>query len=580
VIFHHAPPLQQGDHWQPHGRVRDSLAAEHSGISFRQMARDRIRRREFIAALGGAALWPLTVRAEPSPPPLRPPPPVEGDPPPGAVLVPAGDTVHSGPSVDLAHGHLVVAPDNHHLMHADGTPFVYLADTAWCATRVNREGIDFYLEDRRAKGFTVIQMISFSFAMNGLVPPNFYGDEFFMGGHPSNGEPWDWCRLVDWAGKRVKRFLGCQTRPGRWQSGPAQLNPAYFVHIDYIIDKAAEKGIYVALLPWWTNYDTNETIFDTTAAFNYGNFLGSRYVNRANLIWVMGGDGPVELHGAGHIWQAMADGIRAGDGGKFLMTWHPTIEGGGGPQTPPYINFLMVQTGHYVFDNPLSYQWITQYYPVMPVLDGESRYEDDKTGFSAEGPPHDAYSTRQAAYWSILAGACGHTFGNLCVVFFSDDAWNASGFWQTSKYQGYTPATSGTRWTLALNTEGQRSMAHLRKLLDSRPFVELVPDQGLVTDELSGEAHIQAARGQSYAYVYNATGQPFTVNMGRISGSQVKAYWFDPETGEVIFIGRFDNTGQQIFAPRGNPGRRNDRVLILDDAGKNHSFPGQHNGER
>jgi hypothetical protein len=465
---------------------------------------------------------------------------------------------------------LVVAPDNHHLMHADGTPFVYLADTAWCATRVNREDIDFYLEDRRAKGFTVIQMISFSFAKNGSVPPNFYGDEIFIGGHPSNGEPWDWCRLVDWAHKRVKCFLGCKMHPGRRQSPPAQPNPAYFAHIDYIVDKAAEKGIYVALLPWWTNYDTNETIFDKTTAFNYGKFLGLRYVNRANLIWIMGGDGPVDQHCAAHIWQSMVDGIRAGDGGKFLMTWHPsTIFNGGVQSQLPYTQFLMMQSGHYAFDNNLSYDGITEFYSVKPILDGEARYEDDLTYPPDPPVPHDGYSTRQAAYWSLFAGALGHTFGNLCIIFFCDAAWS----WDR-RYNGYTPAAAGIEWTLGLNTEGQRSMAHLRKLLDSRPFMALGPDQGLVTDALSGADHIRAARGADYAYVYSATGQPFTVNMGRISGSQVKAYWFDPETGEVIFVGSFDNTGQQTFVPRSIPGRGNDRVLILDDAGKNYPVPG------
>jgi Protein of unknown function (DUF4038) len=81
-----------------------------------------------------------------------------GDPEPGTILVPAGNVVHSGLASDIAGGHLVVAPDNHRLMHADGTSFLYLADTAWLITRISRESVDAYLEDRRAKGFTAIQM--------------------------------------------------------------------------------------------------------------------------------------------------------------------------------------------------------------------------------------------------------------------------------------------------------------------------------------------------------------------------------------------------------------------------------------
>jgi Protein of unknown function (DUF4038)/Putative collagen-binding domain of a collagenase len=471
--------------------------------------------------------------AQQPPPPLPPPPP--GDPEPGTILVPAGNAVHSGLASHISRGHLVVASNNHHLMHVDGTPFFYLADTAWNASRVGREGIDLYLEDRRAKGFTAVQVVSKAFATDNTIPPNFYGDRPFIG------------------------------------DNPAQPNPAYFAHIDYIIDKAAEKGIYVAFLPWWSNYPINETFFDTTTAFNYGRFLGQRYVNRPNVIWVMGGDGAADRNGAPHLWQAMADGIRNGDGGKFLMTYHSSDEFNGGVQTPPYINFAMAHTGHYAFDNHLSFDWITEHYPLRPIMDGEARYEDDLT---LERLPHDGYSTRQAAYWSVFAGALGHTFGNLCIIFFSDPAWNASGFWEQSRYQGYTPARSGTNWTAALNTEGQRSMAHLRKLIDSRPFGALIPDQGLVTDALAGASHIRAARGANYAYVYSATGEPFTVNMGRISGSQVKAYWFDPENGEVTFVGRFANSGQRTFQPPVTPGRGSDRVLILDDAGANYPLPG------
>jgi hypothetical protein len=52
-------------------------------------------------------------------------------------------------------------------------------------------------------------------------------------------------------------------------------------------------------------------------------------------------------------------------------------------------------------------------------------------------------------------------------------------------------------WYDALDYPGARSMAHLRKLIDSRPFLRFVPDQGLITDPISNTdyRHIQAARG-------------------------------------------------------------------------------------
>ena len=37
----------------------------------------------------------------------------------------------TGRSVDFSHGDLQVAPNGRYLQHADGTPFLYLGDTAW-----------------------------------------------------------------------------------------------------------------------------------------------------------------------------------------------------------------------------------------------------------------------------------------------------------------------------------------------------------------------------------------------------------------------------------------------------------------
>jgi hypothetical protein len=86
---------------------------------------------------------------------------------------------------------------------------------------------------------------------------------------------------------------------------------------------------------------------------------------------------------------------------------------------------------------------------------------------------------------------------------------------------------------------------------------------------------IQATRGEDYLFVYTATGRPFTVTLGKISGNQVKGYWYDPRKGSTKAIGTFDNTGTREFIPP-SKGLGWDWVLILDDAGKNFKEPGKH----
>lgn len=72
----------------------------------------------------------------------------------------------SGKSVDFSHGDLCVSPNGRFLQHTDGTPFLYLGDTAWeLIYRLNEPEVELYMENRRAKGFTVIQTVILSSSM-------------------------------------------------------------------------------------------------------------------------------------------------------------------------------------------------------------------------------------------------------------------------------------------------------------------------------------------------------------------------------------------------------------------------------
>jgi hypothetical protein len=93
-----------------------------------------------------------------------------------------------------------------------------------------------------------------------------------------------------------------------------------------------------------------------------------------------------------------------------------------------------------------------------------------------------------------------------------------------------------------------------------------------VYDELN---RIQATRGKDYLFVYTASGRPFTLNMGKISGKQVKGYWYEPREGTTKEIDTFENTGTQEFIPP-SKGLGHDWILILDDAEKKFKEPGKH----
>jgi hypothetical protein len=102
-----------------------------------------------------------------------------------------------------------------------------------------------------------------------------------------------------------------------------------------------------------------------------------------------------------------------------------------------------------------------------------------------------------------------------------------------------------------------------------------VPDQLLIAgDTLKGTDHIQACRGDdgSYAFIYSASGKPFTVDLSKLTGERLEAWWYDPRTGAATNAGDLAREGKRVFTPPSS-GRGNDWVLVVDDVAKKYAMP-------
>jgi hypothetical protein len=440
------------------------------------------------------------------------------------------------PSVEPSRGALQVSPDGRFIVHAEGTPFFWLADTAWeLFHRLSREETEHYLEDRRSKGFTVIQAVVLA-ELDGLSDPNPYGE----------------VPLID--------------------GDPARPNEAYFRHVDYIVDQAAARGIFVGMLPTWGDkfnkkWGVGPEVFTTENARTFGEFLGTRYGEKP-IVWILGGDRNPETADHLAIIRAMAEGIRSRVGDRQLMTYHPQ----GSSKSwqwfhgDEWLDFNMFQSGHGRWDIA-NHQTTSEGYgltPVKPVLDGEPRYEDHPVNWKPEEGWFDEFDVRQAAYWSMLAGAAGHTYGDHNI-------------WQMWE-PGRAPISSArTPWQQAIHHPGSLQMLHMRRLFESRPFLQLAPDQGvLARDPGEGAGHQRAARARdgSYLFAYTPLGQPLSIRLDRLRTQEVRAYWFDPRTGEASEIGTFAGRGVREFDPPGAVGRGNDWVLVIDSADTDFPDPG------
>ena len=443
---------------------------------------------------------------------------------------------------------IVVSENKRFLEKEGGEPFFYLGDTAWeLFHRLSREEATQYLEDRAKKGFTVIQAVALA-EEDGLNTPNFYGHKPLLGNDPTTPDVKD---------------------------GPEN---DYWDHVDFIVEKAEQLGLHIGLLPTWGDkwnkkWGVGPEIFSAENAALYGEWLGKRYANRP-IIWILGGDRQVEsdLHRA--IIIAMAKGLRKGDGGRHLITFHPS--GGCGSaqyfHDEEWLDFNMRQHGHMVDFNPRYEETRRDYdrQPVKPVMDAEPVYEDHPWSFDAPGHGYTCASdVRRPLYWDLFTGAFGHTYGHHSI-------------WQMHSER--VPANNFplVTWVEALDRAGSGQMRHARALLESRPYFTRIPDDSLIVKGKiesampgAGLYRFVATRDSegSFGMVYAPVGRKFSVKMDGFTGGKVRAWWFNPRDGRETLIGEFPATGEQEFQ---SPDKDEaiDWVLVIDDATKNFPPPG------
>lgn len=436
--------------------------------------------------------------------------------------------------------------DNHRfLQYQDGTPFFYLGDTAWeLFHRLNREEAKKYLEDRARKGFTVIQAVALA-ELDGITEPNAYG----------------FLPLTDKDPSRPAIREGAEND--------------YWDQVDYVVKTANQLGLVIGMLPTWGRHwhDNGQIIFNEHNAGAFGEFLGKRY-KEAQVIWILGGDRNADQPTQKTIIRAMANGLKKGDKGIHLMTYHPAGWRGSSEffHTEDWLDFNMRQNGHETEHE--SYMKTLDDYnktPVKPVLDGEPIYEGHPIAFNAKKFGHSiAYDTRRALYWDLFNGACGHTYGHHSV-------WQ---MYDPLKKEGIN--TPLMPWQKAIDEPGAGQMIYGRLLIESRPYFSRIPatEEVLVQDKAptsvpgAGRYRFAACRDTAgtYAMVYVPAGREFSVHMHVIHNPKIKAWWYNPRTGKATSAGTFTNKGEKSFISP-NPGEMIDWILVLDDASKKYPAP-------
>ena len=145
----------------------------------------------------------------------------------------------------------------------------------------------------------------------------------------------------------------------------------------------------------------------------------------------------------------------------------------------------------------------------------------------------------------------------------------------------YAPVTGPVRsWRESLSLPGAYQVCYGRELIESRPFFRRIPDQGVIAGDAGrGHGRCTATRDSlgTYAMVYSESGRPFAVDLERVSGKRIVAWWYDVRSGRPLRIGEFrrrDAGATMTFTPP-TCGKGNDWVLVLDDARMKYPPPGR-----
>ena len=381
-------------------------------------------------------------------------------------------------------------------------PFFWLGDTAWLLfSRLSEEEAAQYLQNRRDKGFNVIQ-----------------ADLFHTGKYRYTEK------------QAPYRSFGVDSEE-------------YWRHCDRIVEKAGELGLFMALLPSWGGLVKDGTL-NMGNVTRYADFLAERYGGRENVLWLLGGD--IKAEGLEEYYNAFGARLRERCSDR-LIGYHPFGRCSSSLwfNDASWLDFHMFQSGHRRYDqvsmgvwddtaNPMSLYGEDNWRYVAhdlglsgrPTLDGEPSYEDIPQGLHDTTQPRwQAKEVRRYAYWSALAGAAGHTYGHNSIMQFFDA--------RTAEVGAYGAKTS---WQEAMDAPGAGQMRYLRQFMESVDFPNgRCADELLIGGQRAKHERVAVFAGKDFVLCYSYLGKAFTLDTGKYIGREIRQ--MNPATGEYRSLG-------------------------------------------
>lgn len=419
------------------------------------------------------------------------------------------------------HGSPQLSHNRRYLVHRDGTPLLWLSDTAWNGPlRSRAEDWERYLQTRARQGFTAIQFVS---------------------------TQWRACS------RGIGGELAYSTQNG------FRINPEFFQQLDPKVRAINEHGLLAVPVIMWAigqgdpGYDLPEE-----AAVRLARYIVARW-GAYQVVWMLAGDGNYQGQRADR-WRRI--GRRVFDSSTDrLATMHP-----GGLMwvvkefnEEPWLSFHGYQSGHGAGEKDLRWHtggppgqpWLTE--PVRPVINLEPNYE----AHPAYGTkvPFDDRLVRRALYWSLmLTPTAGVSYGHNSIWPWSE----VPEVPENHRNIGVMPP-----WHHGLETPGLQSVQIMQQFFRRLPWWQLQPAQHLLASQ-PGQTDLKrfvtaaATPNGGLALVYLPVGGTLELRSGLLSATE--AHWFNPRTGAMQPAGTPAGESWRIMAPS-----EEDWLLVIGD---------------
>jgi hypothetical protein len=449
-------------------------------------------------------------------------------------------------------GKVRIEPGSRFFVYGDGTPVLLLAEqfwdfnvSSWITVADSRRNINRYLDDRKSKGFNVVQM-------RFLRPsrPN-------EGGYP---------------------FPGNTKNPGNGRFD--NLNVSYFHYLDRRFETCFAEGFVVAGHPEWIGADLKISLADAQKLERYilarygaynlifslsGEFDKNFHKQHRNKPWVSGrwnnGDS-FDIETDPEPWRKLGRYLNEHNPYQMPISvhpgWHnPVISSSGDYlQDQAWFDHSWIQTYKAVYAVPSEVRQDYQRTPVKPIFFAEGIREGDQTKKAGLG----VYGNRWEAWQSYLNGAAVHTYRHFGVYM---DKWHKRG--NVGPWPENLDAPGSTQAGLAaefLRGLEWWNLAPAREHVRVNGSVPDYPDASTQA-ELDKAVTMAGEPGEVYVLYVPMNSSGKTIEIRNLKNKPYHARWFNPRSGAFHEI----NDGKPVNKQRHDiwtvPNRPDDRDWVL-----------------